>query len=77
MVILLSIGIYGAFEFQDESNNIDSSLRPLKRDPMPGIIKPEELSQDTSLFAGSGVDSRTIEIIENADNASETMAMKA
>jgi len=39
VVILLSIGIFGAFEFQEQSDKIDSSLRPLKRDPMPGIIK--------------------------------------
>ncbi len=43
LVILFSIAIYGVFEFQDESNNIDASLRPLKRDPMPGIIKPEDI----------------------------------
>jgi len=71
VVILLSIGIFGAFEFQDESNSIDSSLQLLKRDPMPGIIKPENINQDTNLFAESEANSRTIEIIENAGNASE------
>ena len=39
VVIILAIGIFGAFEFQDESNKIDTSLRSLKRDPMPGLIK--------------------------------------
>jgi tetratricopeptide (TPR) repeat protein len=71
VVILLSIGIFGAFEFQDESDSIDSSLQPLKRDPMPGIIKPEDINKDASLFADSGANARTIEIIESAGNASE------
>jgi tetratricopeptide (TPR) repeat protein len=73
VVILLSIGIFGAFEFQDESDSIDSSLQPLKRDPMPGIIKPEDINKDASLFADSGANARTIEIIESAGNASETV----
>ena len=74
VVILLSLGIYGAFQFQDESNSIDASLQPLKRDPMPGIIKPEEFKQDSDLFAESGTNARTIEIIENADSAGEIVA---
>jgi tetratricopeptide (TPR) repeat protein len=71
VVILLSLGIYGAFQFQDEANSIDASLRPLKRDPMPGIIKPEDIKEDSSLFGESVTNERTIEIIENADNAGE------
>jgi tetratricopeptide (TPR) repeat protein len=74
IVILLSTVIYGAFEFQSESNNIDFSLRPLKNDPMPGIIKAEEIKQDSDLFAGSGTNARTIGIIESADNAGEIVA---
>jgi tetratricopeptide (TPR) repeat protein len=42
---------------------------------MPGIIKPEDIKQDTSLFAESGTNARTIEIIESADNVSETVVM--
>ena len=75
IVILLSTAIYGAFEFQNESNSIDASLQPLKRDPMPGIIKPQEVDPDSSLVAESGVSARTIEIIENADNASKIVAV--
>ncbi len=75
VVILLSTAIYGAFQFQNESNIIDSSLQPLKRDPMPGIIKPADTSPDPSLFAESGVNARTIEIIENADDASKIEAV--
>ena len=71
VVILLSLGIYGAFEFQEQSNNIDTGLKPLKYDPMPGIIKPEDIRQDSSLFAESGANARTIEIVESADNTSE------
>ena len=74
VVILLTIGIYGAFEFQDESDSIDSSLRPLKRDPMPGIIRLDKINQESSLIAESGTNARTIEIIESADIASGIMA---
>jgi len=75
VVIMLSVGIYGAFEFQHQSNSIDASLEPLKRDPMPGIIKPEEFKQGSDLFAESGTNARTIEIIENADNVDEIAAV--
>jgi Flp pilus assembly protein TadD len=75
VVILLTIGIYGAFEFQDESDSIDSSLRPLKRDPMPGIIRLDKINQESSLIAESGTNARTIEIIESADSASGIMAV--
>jgi Tfp pilus assembly protein PilF len=70
VVIFLGIGIFGAFEFQDEANKIDTSLRPLKRDPMPGLIKSGGQEQDTNLFAEAepAADVRTIEIIENADS---------
>jgi tetratricopeptide (TPR) repeat protein len=75
VVILLTIGIYGAFEFQDRTDNIDSSLRPLKRDPMPGIIKLKDINQQSSFIAESGTKARTIEIIESADSAGEIMAV--
>lgn len=69
IVILLTIGIYGLFEYQGESNTIDSSLRPLKRDPMPGLIKQQANQASTSLFANTPseeVDPRTVQLIENA-----------
>jgi Tfp pilus assembly protein PilF len=65
VVIILAIGIFGAFEFQDESNNIDTSLRPLKRDPMPGLIRKGGQEQEV-IQAATGIDQRTIEIIESA-----------
>ncbi|MDH3387023.1 MAG: tetratricopeptide repeat protein, partial [Gammaproteobacteria bacterium] len=70
IAILLAIGIYGAFEYQDESNSIDASLRPLKRDPMPGVIKPAGEEKDINLFpettAQAEITERTIELVENA-----------
>ncbi|MDH3629877.1 MAG: tetratricopeptide repeat protein [Gammaproteobacteria bacterium] len=70
VVIFLGIGIFGAFEFQDQAHKIDTGLRPLKRDPMPGLIKPGNQEQDTNLFAEAepAADVRTIEIIENAES---------
>ena len=68
IVILLTIGIFGLFEYQYESDSIDTSLRPLKRDPMPGVIKQQSNQESSSLFANNAteeVDSRTLEIIEN------------
>jgi tetratricopeptide (TPR) repeat protein len=67
--ILLAIFVYGLFEYQDQSTNIDDSLRALKRDPMPGIITSGGEQQSTSLFSEDGVDERTIDIIQNADSA--------
>ncbi|MGI9319679.1 MAG: tetratricopeptide repeat protein [bacterium] len=70
VAIILGIGIFGAFEFQDESQRIDTSLRPLKRDPMPGMIKSGSQEQDTNLFnePEPAADVRTIEIVENAES---------
>ncbi|MFZ9039110.1 MAG: tetratricopeptide repeat protein [Gammaproteobacteria bacterium] len=67
--ILLGIFVYGLFEFQDQSSNIDDSLRALKRDPMPGLITSGREQQSASLFPESEVDERTIDIIENAESA--------
>jgi len=67
LTIFLAIFVYGLFEYQDQSGTIDNSLRALKRDPMPGAVKPIADQQSASLFPGAGVDVRTIDIIENAD----------
>ena len=67
-VIVLSISVFGYFQYKDESFEIDASLQPLKRDPMPGAIKlPKPV--ETSLFAESDnqTTARTIEIIETAE----------
>ena len=70
VVMLLAISIFGAFEYQDESSEIDTSLRALKRDPMPGVIstaKPEAV--DLFSAADAEASARTIEIIEAANEA--------
>ena len=68
VVIVLSVSIYGLFQYQDESEQIDDSLRALKRDPMPGVIKAAQPEQ-TELFAETEAvaNARTIEIIETAN----------
>ena len=69
-IILLGLAVFGFTEWVDQSDSIDASLRSLKRDPMPGIIRPAT-PQAESLFAQAEVDERTIDIIQNADNASD------
>ncbi len=64
--ILLGIGVYGLFEMQSESTRIESSLQPLKRDPMPGIIRPETSPPAGLQLPPAGVDEKTIELIESA-----------
>jgi Tfp pilus assembly protein PilF len=75
VVIVFAIGIFGMFEYQDESLEIDTSLRPLQRDPMPGVIKTPK-PEETNLFAGSDSETtaRTIEIIETAETAESAEA---
>jgi Tfp pilus assembly protein PilF len=68
IVLALSIIIFGVFEYQDQSELIDSSLRSLKRDPMPGIIKTTQLEKDDLFIEPDPkVDARTVEIIESAN----------
>ena len=68
IVVFLAISIFGAFEYQGQSNKIDVSLKPLKRDPMPGVIRAGGQAQDTNILtqADPDADQRTIELIENA-----------
>ena len=67
-VLVLSIGVYGLFEYQDQTEQIDSSLRLLKRDPLPGIIKTVQPDK-TGLFIETDpvANARTVEIIESAN----------
>ncbi len=67
LIILLSIGILGLFEMQKEANVIESLLRPLKRDPMPGIIEPMREEGMTKLFTEAEVDSETVELVESVE----------
>ena len=79
IAILLAIGIYGAFQYQEESNNIDTSLRPLKRDPMPGLIKQAGGEKGPDLFADTkaqGEPVRTIELVKNAGDIGEDVVVE-
>lgn len=71
-LILLVVSLWGLFHIQQESETIDSALRPLKRDPLPGVIKNQQ-EEATQLFAeGSGqVDNKALEIIATADQDPE------
>jgi tetratricopeptide (TPR) repeat protein len=73
--ILLVIAIFGAFEIESHSTDIDSKLRPLKRDPMPGLIKILPTENFTNVLApvpGNEVDASTLKLIENAELIVET-----
>jgi tetratricopeptide (TPR) repeat protein len=68
--ILLVIAIFGAFEIESISTDIDSKLRPLKRDPMPGLIKITPTENFTNVLApepGKEVDANTLQLIESAE----------
>ncbi|TDJ23305.1 MAG: tetratricopeptide repeat protein [Gammaproteobacteria bacterium] len=68
--ILMVIVIFGVFEIDRNSSNIDDSLRPLKRDPMPGLIRNTTTETFTNVFAakpGSEVDATTLQLVENAE----------
>ena len=70
--ILLAIGIFSLFELQDEYNDIDLALMPLKRDPMPGLLKNKNSEKLTNLFEDkpeADVDSRTLKIVQEAADA--------
>ncbi len=75
LAILLAIGVYGLFEMQSASNEIESSLLPLKRDPMPGVIRQEQ--ESSGGLNVEGIDSNTLELIESAENAPEPEASDA
>ena len=81
--ILLIIAIFGAFEIDSISTGIDSKLRPLKRDPMPGLIKIEPTENFTNVLApepGKEVDANTLQLIENAElivNTDEVVAIES
>ncbi|MCH7882466.1 MAG: hypothetical protein IIB69_13030, partial [Proteobacteria bacterium] len=74
--ILLVIGILGMFELQQKSFDIDTSLRPLKRDPMPGVIKiASDQGPSTNLLAEATqpvVDTLTLQLVENAEITGNT-----
>ncbi len=73
--ILLVIGIMGMFELQRQSLVIDTNLRPLKRDPMPGVIKTASNQALPTNQPGEPtehvVDILTLRLIEEAEITGE------
>ncbi len=70
--ILLAVVIWGLFQIQSESESIDNNLIALKRDPMPGIIKPKDQPEPVKLFSSvPQVDNKAIKVIENANAINE------
>jgi tetratricopeptide (TPR) repeat protein len=72
-VLVLGVVFYGFVEYQDQSEEIDNSLRSLKRDPMPGVIKAVQ-PEKSDLFAEAEAlgNARTVEIIQSANQAAST-----
>jgi tetratricopeptide (TPR) repeat protein len=72
-VLVLGVIFYGFIEYQDQSEQIDNSLRSLKRDPMPGVIKAAQ-PEKADLFADAEALSkaRTVEIIQSANQTVST-----
>jgi len=73
--IFVVIVVLGILQLDEETINIDNSLRHLKRDPMPGLIKKTTDETFTNIFAatpGSEVDATTLQIVENAELTVDT-----
>ncbi len=70
--ILLLVIIWGLFEVQTEFDSIDNNLVALKRDPMPGVIKPQKEPEPINLFSSAPmVDNKAIKVIEKANKTKE------
>ena len=68
--ILLAIGILALTELEHEFDRVDAALLPLKRDPMPGVIRAAGVSNSASMSDESDrqqVDNKTLELIESAE----------
>ncbi len=68
--ILLIIVIFAAFEIDNNTTSIEGNLRPLKWDPMPGLIKIPSTETFTNVLApepGNKVDATTLQLVENAE----------
>lgn len=75
LCILLVVVVWGMFEIQSESESIDNNLVALKRDPMPGIIKPKDQPEPVNLFTTTPqVDNQAIKLIEKADTENTGIA---
>ena len=74
--ILVVVSVLGILELERDTTKIDNSLRHLKRDPMPGLIKNTSTSETfTDIFAaapGSEVDATTLQLVESAESQVDT-----
>ena len=68
LMLLLSVIMWGLFLLQEESDLIDQRLANLKRDPMPGIIKPQNDNKSQRLFLPDSKESslKAVDIIAKA-----------
>ena len=75
--LLLMVAIWGLFELQSESEMIDQSLVRLKRDPMPGVIKPKGEDPTRNLFADAPIEAnqKAMELI--ASTQSDTTSVES
>ena len=69
LLLLLSVIMWGLFQLQEESEFIDQRLVNLKRDPMPGIIKPRNENESERLFLPESRESKiqAVAIISKVD----------
>jgi len=70
VVILVVFFGMGVYQLDGEIEKIDNSQRPLKRDPLPGLIKNVADQGFTDVLAaasGSEVDSRVLKLVEGAE----------
>ena len=71
LAILSGVFVYTVYEWADQADNIEASLSPLMRDPLPGPINTVEEGEG-NLFEQTGVDAKTIELVQSAENEAET-----
>jgi tetratricopeptide (TPR) repeat protein len=78
--IILLIFIFGLFEYEEKSLNIDNSLKSLKRDPMPQLPQLSDAQEPIKSLMQSeslGVDTKTIALVENAGSSSNVTTQQA
>ena len=78
LLLLLGVVFWGLIELQQESELIDQKMVGLKRDPMPGIIKPNTGATAQPLFEIKPVDSdiKALNIIAQADQTAQDPVQK-
>ncbi|MFA9421128.1 MAG: tetratricopeptide repeat protein, partial [Gammaproteobacteria bacterium] len=69
VILVVFVGL-GITQLEQNAENIETRLRPLKNDPMPGLIKKADDQGFTDIFAnspGAEIDARALELVENAE----------